>query len=87
MFSVFWLTITLTEKGVANWIFVVKQVYDYIFMNKENKPQKWIFDELKLIASAQFGTLINFMIIKNRFMLQYFNLILYFYINMQRLRM
>ena len=32
MFSIFWVTVSLTIKGLANWMAVVKRVHEYLDM-------------------------------------------------------
>jgi secreted Zn-dependent insulinase-like peptidase len=55
MFSVFWLQVTLTERGLANWMYVVGAIFKYLNMLRTAGPQKRIFDEIKQTAYNEYG--------------------------------
>ena len=55
MFSIFSLSIQLSESGLANWIAVVFHLCRYIDLLKSDGVQEWIFQELKQIAQVGFG--------------------------------
>ena len=48
------VSIRLTEDGLARYHDVVKTVFQYISLIKENPPEKWIFDEMKNLAEVEF---------------------------------
>lgn len=45
--ALFEVSISLTERGLANWIDVAWQVHNYIRMLRSVGPQEWIHNELK----------------------------------------
>lgn len=55
VYTLFTLSISLTEKGIVNWPQVVCVVYQYLSMLKATPPQKWIFDELQQMTKIGFG--------------------------------
>lgn len=57
MFSIFWVNVTLTVRGLANWILVARRVHEYIEMVRSSGPQKWIFDEAQQIARTRYDYL------------------------------
>jgi len=57
MFSIFWVSVSLTVHGVANWILVAKRVHEYIDMVRAQKPQQWIFEEAQSIARTRYDYL------------------------------
>ncbi|OAA58393.1 a-pheromone processing metallopeptidase ste23 [Niveomyces insectorum RCEF 264] len=52
--GIFEVTIRLTEKGLQEYQEVVKVVFQYISLLRENPPQQWIFDEQKGMADVDF---------------------------------
>ncbi|KAL8900428.1 MAG: hypothetical protein Q9207_005700 [Kuettlingeria erythrocarpa] len=50
----FAVSIKLTEDGLKQYEEVVKVVFQYISLIKENKPQQWIVDEVKGMAEVDF---------------------------------
>ena len=52
--SFFNVSIRLTEDGLARYHDVVKAVFQYISIIKENPPEQWIFDEMKNLAEVEF---------------------------------
>jgi secreted Zn-dependent insulinase-like peptidase len=57
MYSLFWVSVTLTIKGLANWIFVAKRVHQYVALIRRIEPQEWIFREMQRIAQIKYGTI------------------------------
>ena len=55
MFSIFWVTISLSVRGLANWPVVVRRVQQYLDMLRAAGPLEWIFEEMKLIARTKYG--------------------------------
>ena len=55
MYSLFPVRITLTESGLANWILIVKMLFEFIRMLINAGPQKWIFDEMQQVAMLEYG--------------------------------
>ena len=55
MFSIFSLSIQLSESGLANWVAVVFHLCRYIDLLKSDGIQEWVFQELKQIAQVSFG--------------------------------
>ena len=49
-----YLQLVLTAKGVANWMFVVKVIMQYLGHVSRQGPQKWIFDELQRVAQLEY---------------------------------
>ncbi|CAG9314179.1 unnamed protein product [Blepharisma stoltei] len=54
-FSLFVITITLTDKGFAHYDRVVELVHEHIEILKEKGIQKWVFDELRFMDIANFN--------------------------------
>ena len=63
MFCLFWVTITLTDKGLANWMYVANSVFQYLNMLRIAGPQKWIFEEIKAAAELKYGWYILYYIL------------------------
>lgn len=57
MFSLFSVSISLTDLGFANWVVVVDMVFEYIRMLRKLGPQKWLFDELQRMAQIDYDFL------------------------------
>ena len=57
IYSFFGISVYLTERGLANWIYVVKLVYLYIDLLKREGPQEWIFRELQQVAQIDYDHL------------------------------
>lgn len=57
MFSIFSITVKLTNKGMANWIHVCKVIYDYLGVIRDSSEEKLqqIFDELKQLDAIKYG--------------------------------
>ena len=69
LYSVFEINVTLTTNGVANWIYVIVIIYEYLNVLKEKGPQQWVFDELQQLAQIEYGNLL--------FIIYYLNIIKY----------
>eukprot|EP01036_Dinobryon_divergens_P028604 gene28604-37575_t len=54
MFSIFSLSIQLSESGLANWVAVVFHLCRYIDLLKSDGIREWVFQELKQIAQVSF---------------------------------
>ena len=52
--SFFKISIRLTEDGLKDYEEVVKVVFQYISLIKENPPQRWISDEIRGMAEVDF---------------------------------
>ena len=52
--AIFSISIRLTESGLKNYQTVVKTVFQYIAMIKEQPPQEWIVDEMSKLAEVDF---------------------------------
>lgn len=50
----FTISIRLTEDGLKEYHQVVKVIFEYISLIKEQPPQQWIFDEMKNLAEVDF---------------------------------
>ncbi|KAI4209130.1 MAG: hypothetical protein LQ351_007911 [Letrouitia transgressa] len=50
----FTVSVRLTEDGLKDYKEIVKVIFQYISLIKENPPQKWIFDEIKGMAEVDF---------------------------------
>ena len=69
MFSIFWVTVSLTIKGLANWMAVVKRVHEYLDMLRaygygagfgtgvgfEGGLPEWVFREIQQTSQMKFG--------------------------------
>jgi secreted Zn-dependent insulinase-like peptidase len=55
LYSLFFITVTLTENGIANWIDVVRHVNEYLKMLQTQEPQQWVFDEIQKMSKISFG--------------------------------
>ncbi len=55
MFALFWVTISLSTKGLANWIYVVQALYRYLHMLRMNGPQEWVHQEIQRASEIKFG--------------------------------
>jgi secreted Zn-dependent insulinase-like peptidase len=55
MYNLFSLEIQLTEKGLANWVIVVKFVNQYLNLLLEKGIEKRIYDEIQQISNISFG--------------------------------
>ena len=53
-FSLFSVTVLLTEKGVERVETVLEVFFAYVCMLKATGPQNWVFEELKLISDLEF---------------------------------
>jgi insulysin len=53
-FQFYNLTVDLTEDGGENIDSIIKNVYQYLNMLINNKPEKWIFDELLQLGKISF---------------------------------
>lgn len=60
MFTLFSITIVLTDEGICNWIAVVQHVNAYLNMLRSNGPQEWIYEEIKQIAQIEFGNILKY---------------------------
>ena len=54
LYSFFNISISLTENGVSNWMFVVRYVGEYLTMLKKTELQEWVFDEIQKISQISF---------------------------------
>ena len=52
--AIFNVTTRLTESGLKNYREVVKVIFQYIAMVKEQPPQEWIVDEMSKLAEVDF---------------------------------
>ena len=52
--AIFGVTTRLTESGLKNYGEVVKVIFQYIAMIKEQPPQEWIVDEMMKLAEVDF---------------------------------
>ena len=52
--AIFGVTTRLTESGLKNYREVVKAIFQYIAMIKEQAPQEWIVDEMSKLAEVDF---------------------------------
>ena len=52
--SKFEVSVRLTESGLKEYREVVKTIFQYIALMKEQPPQKWIFDEMANLAEIDF---------------------------------
>lgn len=52
--AIFRVTVTLTDVGLVHYKQVVKTVFQYIAMIKEQPTLQWVFDEMKRIAELNF---------------------------------
>ncbi|CAF9915700.1 MAG: Insulinase (Peptidase M16) [Heterodermia speciosa] len=50
----FTVSVKLTEEGLEKYQEIVKVLFQYIALIKEQPPQKWIFDEIKGMAEVDF---------------------------------
>ncbi|KAL8788751.1 MAG: hypothetical protein Q9195_007158 [Heterodermia aff. obscurata] len=50
----FSVSVKLTEEGLENYQEIVKVLFQYIALIREQPPQKWIFDEIKGMAEVDF---------------------------------
>ena len=50
----FTVSVKLTEEGLEKYQEIVKVLFQYIVLIKEQPPQKWIFDEIKGMAEVDF---------------------------------
>ncbi|KAK2763223.1 Insulinase (Peptidase M16) [Arachnomyces sp. PD_36] len=50
----FTVSVRLTEDGLKEYHEVVKVIFEYISLIKEQPPQQWIFDEMKNLAEVEF---------------------------------
>lgn len=57
MFTCLELSVTLTERGIANWPLVVLIVHQYLAMLRHVGPQEWIFKELQRTHELSYGKL------------------------------
>lgn len=48
------VSVRLTPEGLAQYREVVKVIFQYISLIKENSPQQWIFDEMKNMGEVEF---------------------------------
>jgi secreted Zn-dependent insulinase-like peptidase len=55
--TMFEVSVSLTEQGLANWIHVAHLVHEYLRMLREHKPQKRIFDEIKQVCNIYYRKL------------------------------
>ncbi|ODV93679.1 hypothetical protein PACTADRAFT_51446 [Pachysolen tannophilus NRRL Y-2460] len=53
-YSVFAIEIDLTDKGLENYQEIILNIFQYLKMLEKNKPQEWIFKELKDISNMNF---------------------------------
>lgn len=53
-FAVFVVEVELTKDGFENYKEIVKNVFEYLKMLQEEKPQEWIFNELRDISKMHF---------------------------------
>ena len=54
-YSVFEINITLTNSGVANWVYVVAIIYSYLHALRSEGPKEWVYEELKRLACIEYG--------------------------------
>lgn len=52
--SLFTLSLRLTEDGLKNYHEIVKVIFQYITMIKEQPPQQWVFEEQKKLSEVEF---------------------------------
>jgi len=52
--SLFAITVKLTEDGLKNYQEVIKVIFQYIAMIKEQPPQEWIVQEMQQLAEVEF---------------------------------
>ena len=62
MFSIFWVTVSLTIKGLSNWMAVVKRVHEYLDMLRRYGAgagggglPEWVFREIQQTSQMKFG--------------------------------
>ena len=60
LFTLFDITVTLTEQGLANWMYVAQIVFQYMRMLRDNEPDKRIFDELQLVGNLTYRKFIHY---------------------------
>lgn len=60
MFSLFEISVTLTDKGFANWMEVVSLVHQYISMMRATGPQQWVHDEIRQLAEIYYSECYSF---------------------------
>lgn len=51
----FTISMRLTPDGLDNYNEIVKTIFQYISLIKETPPQKWIFDEMKILGDVNFN--------------------------------
>ncbi|XP_063992103.1 nardilysin-like [Diachasmimorpha longicaudata] len=54
MYALFSLAVTLTDEGHAHLKEVLDAIFSYITMMRRLGPQRWIFDEIKMIEETNF---------------------------------
>lgn len=57
MYSLFGISSTLTDQGMANWISVADIIFKYVRLLEARGPQEWIFEELKQMGRIDFDFL------------------------------
>eukprot|EP01041_Mallomonas_annulata_P011181 gene11181-23360_t len=55
MFTQFSVSVTLTKKGLMNWISVVDKIYQYISMLKSDGIQDWVYEEIKQMSAVSYA--------------------------------
>ncbi|XP_001660612.2 nardilysin isoform X1 [Aedes aegypti] len=54
LFTLFAVSVTMTDKGLENVEEILKAIYSYMRLLKETGPVEWLFDELKEIEDTSF---------------------------------
>jgi secreted Zn-dependent insulinase-like peptidase len=54
MFSLFEVSVQLTERGLANWVYVAQAVHAYLRMLRVNPLEKRIFDEVQQVCNLAY---------------------------------
>ncbi|KAK2769677.1 a-pheromone processing metallopeptidase ste23 [Colletotrichum kahawae] len=52
--GIFECTMDLTDEGLKNYKQIVQIFFQYVSLLRESKPQKWIFDEIKVMDDTNF---------------------------------